>query len=236
MVARGDLGVELPLEAVPGLQKLITRAARKAGKPVVVATQMLESMIQAPMPTRAEVSDVATAVFDGADAVMLSAESASGDHPIEAVQMMDRIASAVESGPLYQAMIEAQRSPPEATTADAIMAAVHEVTQTIHARAIICWTKSGTTALRAARERSEAPIIALTPSIETARRLTIVWGVHCLTADEVFNLDDMVDRAVIYARDEGFAATGDRVVITGGVPLGVTGTTNMLRVAMVGTK
>src|SRR3569833_1917357 len=203
MVARGDLGVETPLERVPGLQKQITRAARKAGKPVVVATQMLESMIQAPMPTRAEVSDVATAVFDGADVVMLSVESACGDHSIEAVQMMDRIATAAESGPLYQAMIEAQRSLPEATTADAIMAAVHEVTQTIHARAIICWTKSGTTALRAARERSEAPIIALTPRIEASRRLTIVWGLHCLTAGEVFNLDEMVDRAVTYAQDEG---------------------------------
>jgi pyruvate kinase len=236
MVARGDLGVEMPLEAVPGLQKMITRAARKAGKPVVVATQMLESMIGSPMPTRAEVSDVATAVYEGADAVMLSAESASGAFPVEAVQMMDRIATTAESGALYQSIIESQRSAPEETTADAIMAAVHEVTQTIHARAIICWTKTGSTALRAARERSEAPIIAVTPSIDTARRLTIVWGLHCLAADDVSNLDDMVDRAVQYAQDEGFAAAGDRVVITGGVPLGVAGTTNMLRVAMVGTK
>src|SRR5580698_1380524 len=176
MVARGDLGVEMPLERVPGLQKQITRAARKAGKPVVVATQMLESMIGSPMPTRAEVSDVATAVYEGADAVMLSAESASGAHPIEAVQMMDRIASAAEASALYKSIIEAQRSPPEATTADAIMAAVHEVTQTVSAKAIICWTKSGSTALRAARERSEAPIIAITTSVETARRLTLVWG------------------------------------------------------------
>ena len=137
------------------------------------------------MPTRAEVSDVATAVYEGADAVMLSAESASGAHPVEAVQTMDRIASAVESGATYQSIIDSQRTPPEATTADAIMAAVHEVTQTIHARAIICWTKTGTTALRAARERAEAPIIALTPSIETARRLCLVWGLHCLTAEEI---------------------------------------------------
>ncbi len=236
MVARGDLGVEMPLEAVPGLQKQIIRAARKAGKPVVVATQMLESMIQAPVPTRAEVSDVANAVYEGADAVMLSAESASGSHPIEAVQMMDRIASAVESENSYRAVMDAQRTPPEATTPDAIMAAVHEVTQTLHARAIICWTKTGTTALRAARERAEAPIIALTPSLETARRLSLVWGLHCLVAEEIDNLDQMVDRAVDFAQAEGFAAVGERVVVTGGVPLGVTGTTNMLRVAMVGTR
>jgi len=197
---------------------------------------MLESMIQAPVPTRAEVSDVANAVYEGADAVMLSAESASGSHPIEAVQMMDRIASAVESENSYRAVMDAQRTPPEATTPDAIMAAVHEVTQTLHARAIICWTKTGTTALRAARERAEAPIIALTPSLETARRLSLVWGLHCLVAEEIDNLDQMVDRAVDFAQAEGFAAVGERVVVTGGVPLGVTGTTNMLRVAMVGTR
>src|SRR3954468_5563346 len=236
MVARGDLGVEMPLEAVPGLQKQIIRAARKAGKPVVVATQMLESMIQTPVPTRAEVSDVANAVYEGADAVMLSAESASGSYPIEAVQMMDRIARAVESGNSYRAIMDAHGTPPEATTPDAIMAAVHEVTQTLHARAIICWTKTGTTALRAARERAEAPIIALTPSMETARRLSLVWGLHCLVADEVHSLDEMVDRAVDFAQSEGFAAVGERVVITGGVPLKVTGTTNMLRVATVGAR
>jgi pyruvate kinase len=236
MVARGDLGVELPLEAVPGLQKQITRAARRAGKPVVVATQMLESMIQSATPTRAEVSDVATAVYDGADAVMLSAESAAGAYPVEAVTMMDHIAVRVESDALYQSLIDSQRSPPEATTPDAIMAAVHEVTQTINAKAIICWTKSGSTALRAARERSQAPILALTPSIETARRLSLVWGVHCLTADEIHSLDEMVDQALAYAENEGFVMAGERVVITGGVPLGVTGTTNMLRVAMLGTK
>lgn len=233
MVARGDLGVELPLEAVPGLQKQITRAARKAGKPVVVATQMLESMIQSSTPTRAEVSDVATAVYDGADAVMLSAESAAGAFPVEAVTMMDHIATKVESDVLYQSLIDAQRNPPEATTADAIMAAMHAVTETIQARAIICWTQSGSTALRAARERARAPIIALTPSIETARRLSLVWGLHCLTAEEVHSLDEMVDHAVDFAQREGFAAKGDRVVITGGVPLGVTGTTNMLRVAVI---
>jgi pyruvate kinase len=234
MVARGDLGVELPVEAVPAKQKYITRLARKAGKPVVVATQMLESMISAPMPTRAEVSDVATAVFDGADAVMLSAETASGAYPIDAVTMMDRIAFSVEGDETYQSIIEAQRTPPEATTADAMMAAVHEVTQTIHARAIICWTGSGSTALRAARERSEAPIIALTPSLQTARRLALVWGLHSVHTEDAHDMDDVVDRAINFAFKEEFAKPGERVVITAGVPLGTPGATNMLRVAFVG--
>ena len=236
MVARGDLGVEMPLEAVPGLQKRIVRAARKAGKPVVVATQMLESMIQSPVPTRAEVSDVATAVYDGADAVMLSAESASGSYPVIAVETMDRIARQVEQESHYQTAIESWRHAPECTTADAIMAAVHEVTKTLQARAIICWTKTGSTALRAARERSPAPIIAVTPSLDTARRLSLVWGLHCLTSEDMHSLDDMVDRAVSFAECEGFAVKGDHVVVTGGVPLGITGTTNMLRVAVVGSK
>ncbi|HVV28652.1 MAG TPA: pyruvate kinase [Rhizomicrobium sp.] len=233
MVARGDLGVEMPLERVPGLQKQITRAARKAGKPVVVATQMLESMITAPMPTRAEVSDVATAVFDGADAVMLSAESASGSYPVEAVETMDRIATSVEEDELYHSIIEAQRSAPERTTPDAIMAAVHEVTETIDARAIVCWTKSGITAMRAARERSRVPIIAPTPSLQTARRLCLVWGTHSVATDDIRDFDDMVKRAADIARQEGFAQAGERIVITAGVPLGTSGATNMLRVAFV---
>jgi pyruvate kinase len=236
MVARGDLGVELPLEAVPGRQKQITRAARKAGKPVVVATQMLESMIVSPTPTRAEVSDVATAVFDGVDAVMLSAETASGAYPVEAVSVMDRIAIAVESDPLFQSYIEAQRDPPQDTTPDAIMQAVHEVTHTIHARAIVSWTKSGSTGLRAARERPEAPIIALTPSIETARRLCIAWGLHCVLTDDATDLDDVVERATDIAYREDFAKAGERIVITAGVPLGTSGSTNLLRVAFVGGK
>lgn len=234
MVARGDLGVELPVETVPGRQKEITRAARVAGKPVVVATQMLESMIEAAAPTRAEVSDVATAVFDGADAVMLSAETAAGKYPVEAVEMMDRIATAVEGGPLYQSLMDAQRCPPEETTPDALMAAVHQVTHTIHARAIVCWTGSGSTGLRAARERPEAPIIALTPSVETARRLCIAWGLHCVLTDDAHDLDDVVDRAARIAYEEGFARPSERIVITAGVPLGTPGATNLLRVAFVG--
>jgi pyruvate kinase len=233
MVARGDLGVEMPLERVPSLQKQITRAARKAGKPVVVATQMLESMITSPMPTRAEVSDVATAVFDGADAVMLSAESASGAYPVEAVQTMDRIAMSVEDDELYHSYIEAQRGTPEKTTPDAIMAAVHEVTETIDARAIVCWTKTGITAMRAARERSSAPIIAPTPSVEAARRLCLVWCTHSVTTEDIRDFDDMVKRASQIARQEGFAVAGERIVITAGVPLGTAGATNMLRVAFV---
>jgi len=234
MVARGDLGVELPLEAVPGRQKQIIRIARKAGKPVVVATQMLESMISSPVPTRAEVSDVATAVFEGADAVMLSAETASGAFPVEAVEMMDRIAASVENDPLYLTILESQRNAPEETTADAIMAAVHQITHTIHARAIVCWTKSGSTGLRAARERPEAPVIVLTPLIETARRLALAWGLHCVTTEDAHDLDDVVDRAARIAFQEGFAMPGDRVVVTAGVPLGTPGSTNLLRVTFVG--
>ncbi|HEX3943097.1 MAG TPA: pyruvate kinase [Rhizomicrobium sp.] len=234
MVARGDLGVELPIETVPGRQKEITRAARRVGKPVIVATQMLESMIEAPGPTRAEVSDVATAVYDGADAVMLSAETATGKHPVEAVAMMDKIAAAAENDPLYQPLLDATRAPPEETTADAIMAAVHEVTHTIHARAIVTWTKSGSTGLRAARERPEAPIIALTPLVETARRLSVAWGLHCVLTEDAHDLDDVVQRATEMAVHEGFAKTGERIVITAGVPLGTSGSTNLLRVAFVG--
>jgi pyruvate kinase len=236
MVARGDLGVELPIETVPGRQKEITRAARQMGKPVIVATQMLESMIEAASPTRAEVSDVASAVFDGADAVMLSAETATGRHPVAAVAMMDKIAAAAETDPLYQSLIDATRPPPEETTADAIMAAVHQVTHTIHARAIVTWTKSGSTGLRAARERPEAPIVALTPMLETARRLSIAWGLHCVLTEDAHDLDDMVERAAKMALHEGFAQHGERIVITAGVPLRTSGSTNLLRVAFVGGK
>ena len=234
MVARGDLGVELPLESVPVWQKQIIRAARKAGKPVVVATQMLESMIEAPAPTRAEVSDVATAVYEGADAVMLSAETAAGKHPVDAVAMMDRIAIAVEGGPLYQETVDAQHAQHEETTSDAMMAAVREVTHTIHARAIVSWTGSGSTGLRAARERPEAPIIALTPSEATARKLCLAWGLHCVLTDDAHDLDDVVERAARIAYEEGFAKPGERIVITAGVPLGTPGATNLLRVAFVG--
>lgn len=236
MVARGDLGVELPLEQVPGWQKRMTRAARRSGKPVVVATQMLESMIAAPTPTRAEVSDVATAVFEGADAIMLSAESAAGQYPVEAVSMMNRIAQSVESDPTYPGIIYAQRAEPEATGADAISAAAHSVADTLNAAAIVCWTNSGSTGLRAARERPLFPIVALTPVHATARRLALVWGLHCVLTEDAKDLDDLSDRACRIAFQEGFAQPGQRIVVTAGVPLGTPGATNMLRVAFVGRK
>ncbi|MEQ8282500.1 MAG: pyruvate kinase [Parvibaculum sp.] len=234
MVARGDLGVELPLEHVPGWQKRLIRAARRAGKPVVVATQMLESMIASPMPTRAEVSDVATAVFEGADAVMLSAESAAGAYPVEAVRMMNSVAQSVEADPTYPGIIYAQRNEPEATGADAISAAAHSVADTLKAAAIVCWTNSGSTGLRAARERPLLPIVVLTPIEATARRLALVWGLHCVVTEDARDLDDLSDRAGRIAFREGFAQPGQRIVVTAGVPLGTPGATNMLRVAYVG--
>jgi pyruvate kinase len=234
MVARGDLGVELPVEKVPGIQKQIIRTARNAGKPVVIATQMLESMIFAPIPTRAEVSDVATAVFEGADAVMLSAESAVGKYPVEAVATMDRVAIEVERDPLYEAIIHAQRIDPEATGADAISAAARTVAETLNLSAIICYTASGATSLRAARERPHQPILALTPIPTTARKLSVVWGLHCVLTDDPRDLDDMVAKASRIAYQEGFALPGQRVIISAGVPLGTPGATNMLRIAFVG--
>ncbi|MHA6642828.1 pyruvate kinase [Mesorhizobium sp. A623] len=236
MVARGDLGVEMPLEAVPGIQKQITRKARSAGKPVVVATQMLESMIEAPVPTRAEVSDVATAVFEGADAVMLSAESAAGAYPVEAVATMNRIAQKVEQDPTYAAVINGQRAAPEKTGADAISFAAREIAETLNLSAIVTYTASGTTGLRAARERPQVPIIALTPILNTARRLSLVWGTHCVVSPDASDLDDMVTRACRIALEEGFGQRGDRIIITAGVPLRTPGSTNMLRIAYVGSE
>lgn len=235
MVARGDLGVEMPLEAVPGLQKQLIRACRRAGKPVVVATQMLESMISAPVPTRAEVSDVATAVFEGADAVMLSAESASGQYPVEAVSTMASIARTVEREPHYPGIIYAQRAQPEATGADAISLAARQIAETLKLTAIVCYTSSGNTGLRAARERPEVPIIALSPVIQTARRLSVVWGLHCVVSEEPTDLDDMVNRACRIVVAEDFGKPGDRVIISAGVPLGTPGATNMLRIAYIGS-
>jgi pyruvate kinase len=234
MVARGDLGVEMPLEAVPGLQKQLTRACRRAGKPVVVATQMLESMITAAVPTRAEVSDVATAVFEGADAIMLSAESASGQYPVEAVSTMASIASTVEKDPYYSNIIYAQRPQPEATGADAISLAARQIAETLKLSAIVTYTSSGTTGLRAARERPQVPIIALSPVVQTARRLSVCWGLHCVVAEEPGDLDDMVNKACRIVANEGFGKPGDRIIISAGVPLGTPGATNMLRIAYIG--
>ena len=234
MVARGDLGVELPAERVPGLQKQMTRMARRAGKPVVVATQMLESMITSPVPTRAEVSDVANAVFEGADAIMLSAESAAGKFPVEAVLTMNRIGEECERDPTYRGVIAAQRPDPEATAGDAIADAARQIAETLDLSAIICWTSSGSTALRVARERPKPPVVAITPNVNTGRKLSLVWGVHCVIAEDAHDQDDMIDRAARISFRDGFAKAGQRVIIVAGVPLGTPGTTNMVRIAYVG--
>jgi len=236
MVARGDLGVEMPLEKVPGVQKQMTRSGRAAGKPVVVATQMLESMISSPVPTRAEVSDVATAIFEGADAVMLSAESAAGQYPVEAVATMNRIAEEVEGDPLFRNILDAQRAEPEATGADAIADAARHIADTLDLAAVVCWTSSGSTGLRVARERPRPPIVALSPNIATGRRLSVVWGVHCVVTEDAHDQDDMVERACRIAFKEGFAKAGQRVIVVAGVPLGTPGATNMLRIAYVGSE
>ncbi|WP_298353198.1 pyruvate kinase [Rhodoblastus sp.] len=233
MVARGDLGVEMPLERVPGLQKRITREGRRLGRPVVVATQMLESMITAPAPTRAEVSDVATAVFEGGDAIMLSAESASGKYPVESVTMMNRIAEEVERDPVYRSIISAQRSAPERTGADAVAVAARDMAQTLDLKAIVAWTSSGATAYRVARERPFAPVLALTPNRDTARRLTAVWGVESVVTKDADDLDDMANRACKFAVRQGLASPGDRILIIAGVPFGTPGATNMLRLAFI---
>ncbi len=233
MVARGDLGVEMPLEKVPGVQKQMTRLARRAGKPVVVATQMLESMISSPVPTRAEVSDVATAIFEGADAVMLSAESAAGQFPVESVTTMNRIAEEVENDPTFRSIITAQRAEPEATGADAIADAARQIAETLDLSAVICWTSSGATGLRMARERPKPPIVAISPNLSTGRKLSVVWGVHCVVASDARDQDDMVDRACRIASRDAFTQSGQRVIIVAGVPLGTPGATNMLRIAFV---
>jgi pyruvate kinase len=233
MVARGDLGVEMPPEAVPPLQKRILAACRILGRPAIVATQMLESMVHSPTPTRAEASDVATAVYDGTDAVMLSAESASGGYPVEAVTIMDRIIRSAEGDPLYRRLMDASRREPEATTADAISAAARQCAHTLSAAAIVTYTNTGSTTLRAARERPDVGILCLTPNLNTARRMTLAWGVHPVHAEDAHNFADMVQRAVRIARQQKLAQAGQRWVITAGVPFGTPGATNILRIAYV---
>ena len=233
MVARGDLGVEMPPEDVPSAQKRIVGACRLAGKPVVVATQMLDSMVHAPAPTRAEASDVATAVYDGADAMMLSAESASGSYPVESVAMMNRIIARTERDPLHRRLMAAQHPEPEATAADAISAAAAQVAHTLSAAAICTYTTSGSTTLRAARERPDVPILCLTSSLATARRLALLWGTHCVQTPDVSNFSEMVEKATRIAREENFAEPGQRLVVTAGVPFGTPGSTNVLRIAWV---
>jgi pyruvate kinase len=231
MVARGDLGVELPPERVPGVQKRIMRICRREGKPVVIATQMLESMISAPVPTRAEASDVASAIYDGADAVMLSAESASGAYPVEAVAIMDRIIGEVERDPMSHIAIDAQHGAPMPTSSDAICSALREVVRIVGAVATVTYTSSGYTSLRAARERPMAPILSITPKLSTARRLSLVWGVHSTVGPDVDDVDSMVAAACRTAVEEGYGRAGDQIAIAAGMPFRQAGTTNLLRIA-----
>ncbi len=233
MVARGDLGVELPAEKVPAIQRRIVRACRRLGKPVIVATQMLESMISSPVPTRAEASDVATAIYHGADAVMLSAESAAGKYPLEAVRMMDRILAEVDSDPHYRDLLEASQTKAQSTSADAICAAMDTIAGLLPIAVIVTYTTSGSTSLRAARERPVPPILSMTPSIKTARRLALVWGVHSLQTPDVSTVAEMVEHACQCAVAEGFAKPGDTILISAGMPFGTPGATNLLRIATV---
>ncbi len=236
MVARGDLGVELPVEAVPPIQKRLVRACRAKGKPVIVATQMMESMINSPVPTRAEVSDVAQAIYEGADAVMLSAESAAGMYPVEAVNTMNNVAVEVEKDPIHRQVLESARTPGKRGVSDAITVAAREIAERTNVKAICCFTHSGTTALLACRERPRVPIIALTPKIGIARRLTLNWGLHCVVTEEVERFKMAVVSAARAARENGFASNKDKIVVTAGVPFNVPGSTNILRVAPVNEK
>jgi pyruvate kinase len=230
MVARGDLGVELPPERVPPLQKMIVSTARRMGKPVVVATQMLESMITSPSPTRAEVSDVATAIYDGADAIMLSAETAAGAWPIEAVSIMDRIAREVESDPDYYARVHFTETTPDATTADALAASSAQIVQTIDTSAIICFTSSGSTARRVARERPSVPILVLTSHMATARRLGLLWGAHAVRTKDIGSFEEMVAKGRRMALRHHLGEAGARIIIMAGVPFGTPGSTNVLHI------
>lgn len=233
MVARGDLGVEMPAEQVPAIQKRIVRACRKRGLPVIVATQMLESMVSAPVPTRAEASDVATAIYDGADAVMLSAESASGRYPVGSVAVMDRIIAQTEADPQYRETIDASHTPPAANTPDAIGWAARSVAGLLDVAALVAYTSSGSSALRMARERPRASILGITPEARTARRLSLVWGVQPVLSPDVPDVDRMTRLAVDTAKALGFAVPGQTLVIAAGVPFGTPGSTNLLRIAQV---
>ncbi len=235
MVARGDLGVEMPAERVPAIQKHIVGACRRLGKPVIVATQMLESMIDSPVPTRAEASDVATAIYDGADAVMLSAESASGKHPLAAVTMMNRIIEEVEGDPLYRQLINASHTMarPGGDVTEAVCCAMRRAVALLQAAAIVCYTSSGHTSLRAARERPESPVLSLTPRIETARRLALVWGVHSVHVPDVFSAEEMAEVASAVAKQQRFAQSGQFIVAIAGMPFGTPGATNLIRIATV---
>lgn len=231
MVARGDLGVELPVQNVPPIQKRLVHACRRAAKPVIVATQMMESMIESPVPTRAEVSDVANAIYEGADAVMLSAESAAGNYPREAVATMVNVAEEVENDPIYREVLESSRHVERTSIADGIVSAAREIAEATDIKVISCFTQSGTTALLTARERPHVPIIALTPLQGTARRLCLSWGIQSYMTGEVERFKMAVVSAARAARESGLATEDDQIVVTAGVPFNVPGTTNILRIA-----
>jgi pyruvate kinase len=233
MVARGDLGVELPPQTVPPLQKRIVEASRRQGKPVVVATQMLESMIESPSPTRAEVSDVATAIYDGADAIMLSAESAAGKWPIESVAMMNAIGEAVESDPAHGDRIHFTVIRSDPTTADALSESAKNIARTIEAKVIVCFTSSGSTARRIARERPGVPVMVLTPKMETARRSGLLWGAYAVHTRDVDSFEEMVAKAKRMVLRHHLAEAGDRVIVMAGVPFKTPGSTNVLHVVRI---
>ncbi|MDG2001902.1 MAG: pyruvate kinase [Novosphingobium sp.] len=230
MVARGDLGVELDPEDVPPLQKRIVEAARKTGKPVVVATQMLESMIESSTPTRAEVSDVANAVYDGADAVMLSAETAVGGFPVEAVTIMDRIAGQVEGDVTYVERIHIAETPPDPTMADALAMACAGIADTLQIEGIVVFTGSGSTARRVARERPSAPMLVLTPSVQTARRVALLWGAHAVITSDIGSFEEMIAKGKRMALRHHFGKAGSHLIALAGVPFGTPGATNLLHV------
>jgi pyruvate kinase len=230
MIARGDLGVEVPAENVPGIQKSIIKCCRQLGRPVVVATQMLESMRFSPAPTRAEVTDVANAVSEGADAVMLSAETASGDYPLEAVAMMSKIIRRMEADPDYQAQLDVSRPEPQATIPDALSCAVRRISRILPVAVLVCFTNSGATSLRASRERPGASILTLTPHLKTARQLSVAWGVYSQVSERFNSVDEIATTALDEARRRDMARTGDTVVITAGAPFGSSGSTNLLRI------
>ena len=233
MIARGDLGVELPIESVPGWQKKIIRVARVKGKPVVVSTQMLESMTSSLTPTRAEVSDVANAVFEGADAIMLSAESASGDYPVETVKMMNKIALNIEKDSNYSDILSSQLEETPDTTPDAIATAAKTLADELSAPIIVCYTESGSTGIKVSRVRPSQTILTITPIIQTARKLSLAWGVLCFLQKDENDLEHMIQLTKRTVKKSGLALVGDKVVITAGLPLKVEGTTNLIRVTTV---
>ncbi len=236
MVARGDLGVELPPERVPSIQKRIVEISRAKGKPVIVATQMLESMIQSPVPTRAEASDVATAIYDGADAVMLSAETAAGEYPLEAVEVMGKIISVTEKDEHYRKMLRVYPIDGEATDADAIASAATSIATVRKCSAIVTFTSTGSTTIRVSRMRAMVPILGLTPSDHVARKLALVWGVYSVQTRDVESFSEMVGKSVRMVQRKGFSKLGERIVVIAGVPFGTPGSTNVIRLAEVSTE